>query len=86
MTTDTGSTYKSQYVVIALPLGVLKSSHKTMFSPPLPQQKIESIKHLHFGVMDKIFLSFDQIFWDSDKPGIQFIKTDVGKISISSMS
>ena len=79
VTTETGSTHHSQYVVVALPLGVLKSAHSSIFSPPLPKQKIEIIEQLHFGVMDKIFLAFDQIFWDSDNPGIQFIKTDLGE-------
>ena len=77
--TEAGESYSAQYVVISLPLGVLKAAHSNMFSPSLPKQKIEIIEQLHFGVMNKIFLSFDQIFWDQDKPGIQFIKTDLGK-------
>ena len=82
--TEAGESFSAQYVVISLPLGVLKSSHSTLFSPSLPKQKIEIIEELQFGVMNKIFLSFDQIFWDQDKPGIQFIKTDLGK-SLSSV-
>ena len=77
VTTDTGQAYCSQYVVVGLPLGVLKSDHSSIFSPPLPRQKVDIIEQLHFGVMDKIFLAFDTIFWDSDNPGIQFIRTDL---------
>ena len=83
--TEAGESFSAQYVVISLPLGVLKATHSTLFSPSLPKQKIEIIEQLHFGVMNKIFLSFDQIFWDQDKPGIQFIRTDLGK-SVSSVA
>ena len=79
VSTEAGEIFSAQYVVISLPLGVLKSTHATLFSPSLPKQKIEIIEQLQFGVMNKIFLSFDQIFWDQDNPGIQFIKTDLGK-------
>ena len=27
-------------------------------------QKVEAIEKLGFGVMDKIFLAFDKVFWD----------------------
>ena len=77
VTTHSGQAYQSQYVVVGLPLGVLKSDHSSIFSPPLPRQKVDIIEQLHFGVMDKIFLAFDTIFWDSDNPGIQFIRTDL---------
>ena len=77
VTTEGGQAYSSQYVVVGLPLGVLKAAHTSLFSPSLPRQKIDVIEQLHFGVMDKIFLAFDQVFWDSENPGIQFIKTDL---------
>ena len=86
MRTEGGEIFSAQYVVISLPLGVLKSTHSTLFSPELPKQKIEIIEQLQFGVMNKIFLSFDQIFWDQDEPGIQFIKTDLGKTVSSLLS
>ena len=76
--TEAGESYSAQYLVISLPLGVLKSSHSSLFSPSLPKEKIEIIEQLQFGVMNKIFLSFDEVFWDRGNPGIQFIKTDQG--------
>ena len=32
--------------------------------PPQITQKVEAIEKLGFGVMDKIFLAFDKVFWD----------------------
>ena len=76
----------SHVAISTVSLGVLKASHKTMFKPPLPEQKVnrclhdnknadqetspqmtqkvEAIEKLGFGVMDKIFLAFDKVFWD----------------------
>ena len=71
-----GEDISADYVVLALPLGVLKHSHRDMFSPPLPKEKIEVIEQLEFGLMNKIFLEFEEVFWDSRNPGIQFIMTD----------
>ena len=67
--------------ICTVSLGVLKASHKTLFHPTLPDQKVnsanrkgfakakvtlqvETIEKLGFGVMDKIFLVFDRVFWD----------------------
>ena len=67
--------------ICTVSLGVLKASHKTLFHPTLPDQKVnsanrkgfakakvtlqvEAIEKLGFGVMDKIFLVFDRVFWD----------------------
>ena len=34
---------------------------------PQMTQKVEAIEKLGFGVMDKIFLAFDKVFWDQVK-------------------
>ena len=73
-----GSVLPADHVVLALPLGALKHAHAHMFSPPLPREKIEVIEQLEFGLMDKIFLEFEEVFWDPNNPGIQFIMTDTG--------
>ena len=76
VTLENGEIYTTGYVVVALPLGVLKHGHSSLFVPPLPKSKIEIIEKLDFGLMNKIFLEFEDVFWDEDNPGIQFIMTD----------
>ena len=71
-----GARLRAEVAVVALPLGVLKLGHGTMFRPPLPPAKTEAIRKLEFGLMDKIFLEFDSVFWDPDNPGIQLIMTE----------
>lgn len=64
-----GSTYEADHVICSVSLGVLKKNHQTLFNPPLPQTKINSIEGIGFGVVGKIFLEFEQPFWPSDWNG-----------------
>lgn len=52
-------------VVVTAPLGVLKSG-SIAFSPPLPEPKRAAIAALGMGVLDKVYLLYDQVFWDAD--------------------
>lgn len=52
-------------VVVTLPLGVLKQGSVT-FDPPLPKDKQSAIDRLGMGVLDKLYLKFDEVFWDED--------------------
>ena len=83
---ETGEVYEGDAVIVALPLGVLKHDHQTMFEPSLPSQKIEIIEQLEFGLMNKIFLEFDEMFWDSDNPGLQFIMTEEAEVDLDNLA
>jgi monoamine oxidase len=50
-------------VLVTVPLGVLKRQ-AISFSPDLPQWKKDSIERLGFGKLDKVFLEFEDVFWD----------------------
>lgn len=58
--------YYAEHVICTIPLGVLKENHHTLFEPELPQYKQESIDHLLFGTVDKIFLEYDRPFLNKD--------------------
>lgn len=61
--TSNGSEFSGDAVLITVPLGCLKA--KTInFSPPLPQWKNCSIQRLGFGILDKVVLEFQEVFWD----------------------
>ncbi len=53
-------------VIITLPLGVLKAD-RVAFNPPLPGDKRRAIDRLGMGVLDKLYLAFDDVFWDADR-------------------
>lgn len=70
MTESKNEFLQSDFVVCALPLGVLKSSQKNpekgpavIFDPPLPDNKRDCIEHIGFGVLNKVFLQFSTSFW-----------------------
>ncbi|WP_300012091.1 FAD-dependent oxidoreductase [uncultured Roseobacter sp.] len=52
-------------VIVTVPLGVLKE-RKITFTPPLPEEKQQSIANLGMGVLDKVYLRYDDVFWDAD--------------------
>jgi monoamine oxidase len=63
----------SDFVVSAVPLGILKASvqddineSKIVFHPPLPFIKIDAIKSVGFGLLNKAFLQFPFDFWTRD--------------------
>jgi len=41
--------------------------------PSLPKDTAEAIDTLKFGTVDKIYLEFEEPFWDSDNPGFEFL-------------
>jgi len=66
LTTADGSTYNADYVIITIPLGVLKSSDassKVTFSPALPPATANGIAQLGFGNVVKIALLFPTVWW-----------------------
>ncbi len=52
-------------VIVTLPLGVLKKG-MVGFNPPLPEAKQQAIERLGMGTLDKLYLVFEEPFWDRD--------------------
>jgi len=63
-----GAEFEAEHVICTLPLGVLKSEEQSLFDPPLPQAKRSAVGRLGFGVVDKLYLEFDQNY-DSHRQG-----------------
>ncbi|UYV68836.1 PAOX [Cordylochernes scorpioides] len=57
-----GATFSTNHVIVTIPLGVLKSCHEDLFHPHLPEDKVEAISNLGFGVVDKIYLYYERPF------------------------
>lgn len=54
--------YRARRVIVTLPLGVIKAGI-VKFDPPLPATKAAALDRLGFGLMNKICLRFDSVFW-----------------------
>lgn len=63
-------------VILTMPLGVLKEG-VIAFDPPLPERKAEAIDRLGLGLLDKLYLRFDDVFWDKDPTWIVTPETDL---------
>lgn len=67
------SVYYADHVICTVPLGVLKEKAASMFHPQLPAFKLESIDHLLFGTVDKIFLEYERPFLNADISEVMFL-------------
>ena len=61
----TGESLTIDRVIVTVPLGVLKSD-VIEFEPALPFEHRGAIAALGMGALDKIWLQFDEPFWDTD--------------------
>lgn len=50
-------------VIVTIPLGALQAE-TIAFDPPLPEPKQAAIARAGMGVLDKLYLRFDDVFWD----------------------
>ena len=73
VTTSKGD-FNSKYVISTLPMGVLKAGD-VEFSPPLPADKQRAIDRIGMGAMNKLYLIFDDMFWD-DVTLINYMSSD----------
>ncbi|CAF4966334.1 unnamed protein product [Rotaria sp. Silwood1] len=62
--TANGQTYQAKFVLVTVPLGVLKG-RSIDFSPSLPQWKMDAIDRLGFGILDKAVLLWNKAWWNS---------------------
>lgn len=54
---------EADYIIVTVPLGVLKHNHDELFVHPLPEKKIKAINALSYGSVNKIFLTFEEQWW-----------------------
>lgn len=80
---DDGTEYFADHVICTVPLGVLKDCHKTLFEPQLPRYKQESLEHLLFGTVDKIFLEYDRPFLNKDISEVMLLWNSIDEANAS---
>ncbi|KAL3187506.1 hypothetical protein MRX96_025015 [Rhipicephalus microplus] len=56
--------------------GYLKQHLDDMFEPKLPDKKCQALRGIGFGTINKIFLVFEQPFWDTGAEGFQLVWLD----------
>jgi monoamine oxidase len=72
VTTKKHGKFFAPYAIVTLPLGVLKSP-MVRFRPQLPAWKRGAIDRLGFGLSDKFYFRFPDVFWDREMDGVHRI-------------
>ncbi len=67
-------------VIVTVPLGVLKSD-MIEFTPALEADKVAAIERLGMGLLDKVFLQFDEIFWEPEVEFFGYLGRQRGRFS-----
>ncbi|XP_020816824.1 spermine oxidase [Drosophila serrata] len=57
---EDGDAFDVDHVICTVSLGVLQEQHERMFSPPLPAEKVNAIRSLQLGTVDKMFLEYEK--------------------------
>ena len=78
VTTEGGATFEAARVIVTVPLGVLKDDFIS-FRPSLPSRKMTAVAKLEMGVLNKVYLLFDDVFWDRDVERLQYVGADSGQ-------
>jgi monoamine oxidase len=76
---ETAGVLSADKVIVAVPLGMLKNKN-IEFEPSLPKDKTTAINSLGIGTMNKVFLVFNENFWNQDGYFFQYLKQDSSKI------
>lgn len=67
-----GETLSADHVIIAVPLGVLKTGD-IGFDPPLAAERQAAIQTLGMGLLNKCWLRFDTVAWPDDVDWIEWV-------------
>ncbi|KAJ9595675.1 hypothetical protein L9F63_013141, partial [Diploptera punctata] len=73
VTCGNGVTYLTPQVIVTTSLGVLKHKAHSIFQPPLPPTKLNAIRGLSFGTVDKIYLKFPYKWWPDNYTAFSFL-------------
>ncbi|CAH0688088.1 unnamed protein product [Chilo suppressalis] len=63
VTCKDGSTYAADNVIVTPSVAVLKERHATLFSLPLPKDKVDAINNIKMGVESKIMFRYPNRWW-----------------------
>lgn len=72
--------YYADYVLVTVPLGVLKKK-QIQFIPPLKSKTKKAIDYLKMGSVNKFLCVWDSVFWDESKQYIGYTSDVKGKFN-----
>ncbi|KAH7444424.1 hypothetical protein KP509_02G077800 [Ceratopteris richardii] len=63
--TSSNQIFEGDMALCTVPLGVLKRN-AIKFEPELPQRKLDAIRRLGFGLLNKVAMLFPRVFWGTE--------------------
>jgi polyamine oxidase len=76
-----GAEYQAAYVIVTIPLGALKATYETLFSPNvIPERLGSAIHNSEIAALGKYFFEFDEVFWPKDVDNFAFAGEDVDEM------
>jgi polyamine oxidase len=75
-----GNSYEADRAVVTLPIGVLKRGD-VAFDPGLPAEKRDAVEAIGNGLMNKIVLAFDRVFWPDDVDFVRVLSDTAGSFA-----
>lgn len=76
VTLDNGKKISANCALVTCSLGFLKDNYKHFFSPTLPKRYSLTIETMGFGLINKIFLGYEEPWWEAHIKGFQFLWTE----------
>lgn len=73
VTTEEGTTYLANTVLVTVSVGVLQSQLRSLFTPSLPENLSQAIRSTGYGPVTKIFLEWAKPWWQSNLKGLQLV-------------
>ncbi|KAH8018782.1 hypothetical protein HPB51_012172 [Rhipicephalus microplus] len=73
---EDGEIMSCRHLLLTMSAGYLKQHLDDMFEPKLPDKKCQALRGIGFGTINKIFLVFEQPFWDTGAEGFQLVWLD----------
>ncbi|EST05711.1 Amine oxidase [Kalmanozyma brasiliensis GHG001] len=66
ITTKQGQEYVARTALVTIPIAVLKKTAGGLFEPALPERRLETIKRVSVGNLNKVLLHYDQPWWNGN--------------------
>jgi monoamine oxidase len=82
ISTTAGTVYESSFVIVTIPLGILKKGNIT-FTPQLHESVQHAIDTLYMGLLEKNFVWFDDAFWATNRDFIYVMDDGESRYNIS---
>ncbi len=70
--------FHAKRAIVTLPVGVLQRE-AVQFIPKLPASKKKALAGLGFGVLNKVYLQFPHVFWDTNAHLLNYISAQKGR-------